>query len=114
MTDPLVAEALALRDGVLFARPRGFLRVVLEVDCKDVVALWASCSMVASVLLEIEELALSFQSFVIQHISRKANTPAHFCAKFACTLGVTSCWMDSPPSFFMTSIMAHHAGARDD
>ena len=92
--------------------------MVMEVDCKEVVDLWASRtfsrSTVAPVLLDIEGLALSFQSFVIQFVSRKANAPAHLCAKFACTLGVTSCWMDSPPNFLMTSVMADHAGARDD
>ena len=92
--------------------------MVLEVDCKEVVDLWASRtfsrSTVAPVLLEIEGLALSFQSFAIQFVSRNANAPAHLCAKFACALGVSSCWMDSPPSFLMTSIMADHAGARVD
>jgi hypothetical protein len=39
VTDPLVAEALSPRDGVIFARLRGFPRVVMEVDCLEVVNL---------------------------------------------------------------------------
>ncbi|KAK1652130.1 hypothetical protein QYE76_069935 [Lolium multiflorum] len=70
VTNPLIAEALALRDGVIFAKLRGFTRVLVETDCKEVVDFWDS-----------------------------PNTPVHLCAKHACTLEVTSCWMNSPPSF---------------
>ena len=40
VTDPLIAEALAVRDGVIFARLRGFSHVLLETDCLEVVSLW--------------------------------------------------------------------------
>lgn len=115
VTDPLIAEALALRDGVIFAKLRGFSRVVMETDCLEMVQLWHSRrfsrSIVAPLLLEIDELALSFLSFDIQHVIRSANLPAHLCAKHASTLGVTDCWMDSPPGFLMTSVMADRVGA---
>jgi hypothetical protein len=39
ITDPMIAKALALRDGVIFAKLRGFSRVVMEVDCLEVVNL---------------------------------------------------------------------------
>ena len=65
----MIAEALALRDGVIFAKLRGFTRVVMEVDCLEVVNLWdsrvVSRSVVAPILLEIEGLALSFTSFIM-------------------------------------------------
>lgn len=117
ITDPLVAEALALRDGVIFAKLRGFTRVVLEVDCLEVVRLWDSRlfsrSLIAPILAEIEGLASSFISFCIQHVSRNSNFSAHLCAKHASTLEVSSCWMDSPPSFLMTSLMADRVVAYD-
>jgi hypothetical protein len=60
VTDSLVAEALALWDGVLFARLRGYRRVVMETE---VVNLWntrcGSRSVVAPILLELEELSTS-------------------------------------------------------
>lgn len=118
VSDPLTAETLALRDGVIFAKLRGLSRVVMEVDCLEVVNLWNSRtfsrSLVAPLLSEIEELASSFISFVIQHVMRNANTSAHLCAKHACTLEVTGCWMDSPPGFLMTSVLADRVGAADD
>jgi hypothetical protein len=38
--DPLAAEALALRDGVIFAKLRGYPNVVMETDCLEIVNLW--------------------------------------------------------------------------
>jgi hypothetical protein len=115
VTDPLIAEAMALRDGVIFARLRGFQKVVMEVDCLEVVNLWndrhGARSVVTPILLDIGELSLSFESFVINHVSRSANTPAHLCAKRACTLMVMSSWLDGVPDFLVVSIQADQAGA---
>jgi hypothetical protein len=66
---------------------------------------------VAPILLEIEGIASSFYSFVIQHVKRTSNMPAHLCVKFACTHDVTSCWLDCVPSFLSTSLLADSAGA---
>ena len=109
VTNPLVAEALALRDGVIFTKLRGFAQVVMEVDCLDVVDQWIkhqdSRSIIAPILVEIEELARGFKSFLIQHVMRLSNNSAHLCAKAACTLEVSECWMSSPPSFLVSSIL---------
>ena len=110
-----MAEASDVREGVVVALLRGFARVQIETDCLDVVNLWNSCrtlrSMIASLLLDIEELAASFTSFDILHVKRHANIPAHLYAKHACTLEVLECWMDSPPGLLVTSLMADSAGA---
>jgi len=42
VTDPLIDEAMALREGVTFAQFRGVSHVVMEVDCLEVVNLWSS------------------------------------------------------------------------
>jgi hypothetical protein len=107
VTNPLIAEALALRDGVIFAKLRGFTRVLMETDCKEVVDFWesrtGSRAVIAPIIQEIEGLVSSFLSFDVSHVMRSANTPAHLCAKHACTLEVTSCWMNSPRSLSTTS-----------
>jgi hypothetical protein len=117
ITDPLIAEAMSLREGVIFAKLRGFQRVVFEVDCLEVVNLWdsraGSRSVVAPILQDIEGLASSFIYFVIQHVKRSANVPAHLCAKFACTQEDTCCWFDHVPSFLTTSLQADSAGVFD-
>ena len=87
VSDPFVAEALALREGVIFAQLRGFSHVVMEVDCLKVVNLWSSRdssrSIVAHILDEIREKSLSFISFSIRHVPREVNTLADLCAKKA-------------------------------
>ena len=111
VTDPFIDEALALRDGVIFASLRGFSHVIMETDCLEVVNLWTSRhsnrSAVAPLLVEIGELAANFTSFRIQHVSRSANVPAHLCAKHACSLMVTESWTDVRPPFLLTSLMAN-------
>nr|XP_051230109.1 uncharacterized protein LOC127348034 [Lolium perenne] len=77
LTDPLTAEALAMRDGVIFARLRGFTRVVLEVDCLETVNLWntrhGARSAVTPILSEIGELSSVFISFVVKHLEEPIN-----------------------------------------
>ena len=113
ITDPLVAEATAVREGVVVALLRGFTRVQIETDCLDVVNFWnsrrTSRSLIAPLLLDIEELAASFTSFDILHVKRHANVLTHLCAKHACTLMVTESWTDSRPSFLLTSLLADDA-----
>jgi hypothetical protein len=87
----------------------------MEVDCLEIVNLWnsraGSRSVVAPVLLDIEGLASTFTSFIIQHVKRHANMPAHLCAKFAYTQDETSCWMNLVPSFLTVSCQADSARA---
>jgi hypothetical protein len=103
----MIVEALSLRVGVIFGKLRGVSWVVVEVDCLELVNLLnsraVSRSVVALILLEIEGLASTFNFFVIHHVKRAANMPAHMCAKFACTQDETCCWMNLAPSFLMSS-----------
>uniref|UniRef100_A0A8I6Y823 RNase H type-1 domain-containing protein n=1 Tax=Hordeum vulgare subsp. vulgare TaxID=112509 RepID=A0A8I6Y823_HORVV len=83
----------------------------METDSLEVTNIWAtrhdSRSVAAPILLEIEELATSFNSFVICHIVRSANGPAHICAKHACTINMTESWIDSTPSLLINSLLAN-------
>ena len=87
VTDPLIAEALALREGVIVANLRGFKKIIMETDCLEVVNLCntrhGSRSIVAPILLQIGELCNNFDVFILQHVTRSANGPAHLCAKRA-------------------------------
>jgi hypothetical protein len=62
-------------------------------------------------LLEIEGPVLNFNLFVIQHVMRASNLPAHLCVKYACTQDETSYWMDLEPGFPASSLQADRAGA---
>jgi hypothetical protein len=89
--------------------------VVMETDCLEIVNLWnshhGSRVAVAPILHEIGELVTCFTSFIIQHVLRLANNSAHLCAKHACTLLVTSSWLDCTPDFLVISLMANRSGS---
>ncbi|KAI5018373.1 hypothetical protein ZWY2020_043261 [Hordeum vulgare] len=82
----------------------------MEIDCLEVVTLWNTRhnthSIVAPILDETGELARDSIMFDIQHVMRIANIPVHLCAKRACILNVTECWLDDTPSFLVTSLLA--------
>ncbi|KAF7011834.1 hypothetical protein CFC21_026098 [Triticum aestivum] len=86
----------------------------METDCQELVQLWHtrhnSRSVVAPNLDEIGELSCDFSVFEIQHVLRSTNLPAHLCAKRACTLNVTECWLEETPSFLVTSLLADCPG----
>ena len=110
VTDPLIVEAESMRDGVVFAKLRGYPHVIMETDCLEVVNLWKSShfsrSIVTPILLDLRERASTFSSFTIVHVSRSANLPAHLCAKRACTLMATDSWLETVPPFLVMSLLA--------
>lgn len=105
VTDSFIAEVQALREGVIFAQLRGYSHVFMEVDCVEVVNLWLSRhntrSLLAPIFDKIRDRALSFASFTVQHSSRDANGPAG-----TTSLVVSECWLDSCPSFLVSSLLA--------
>jgi ribonuclease HI len=72
ITNLLITECMAVRDGVLFAKIQGLTHVIMETDCLKVVNRWNthynSHSIVAPLSVEIGELAFSFTRFNIQHV----------------------------------------------
>ena len=42
ITDPLIVEVFALRDGVIFSQLRGFSQVLMKTDSLELVQLWHS------------------------------------------------------------------------
>ena len=109
VTDPLIVEAMALREGAIFAQLRGFSHVVMEVDFSAVVDLWnlrhVSRSIVAPILDNIGEISTSFASFSIKYVRREANMPADRCAKLACSLLGSDRWVHDCPPFLVNSLL---------
>jgi hypothetical protein len=83
--------------------------VVLETGCLEGVDLWKtrhdSPSVVTPILQDIGEFALSFTSFVIQHVSRSANHSAQLCAKLACTPDGIHSWLECIPNFLVVNVL---------
>jgi hypothetical protein len=77
----------------------------------ELVNLWSSRhTNVAPILDEVGELVSGFESFFIQHIRRSSNNMAHLSVKLACTLEVTSSWLDDSPDFLVNSLRAACTG----
>ena len=109
-SDPFIVEALALRDGAIFAQLRGFSHGVMETDRLEVIHLWTSGhnsrTVVAPIFHEIREISLVFASFAVQHVSREANIPADMCAKLATSVSSSECWIEDSPGFLISNLVA--------
>ncbi|PNT68773.1 uncharacterized protein LOC112271862 [Brachypodium distachyon] len=107
ISDPLIVEALALRDACCLAKEKAFQRVILETDCAELVRLWrarsSQRSVVGPILDEIIEFSQSFISCEIVFVRREANFVAHECARSAVSNGVSSEWVGIAPSFLLQS-----------
>uniref|UniRef100_A0ACD6AMU6 Uncharacterized protein n=1 Tax=Avena sativa TaxID=4498 RepID=A0ACD6AMU6_AVESA len=107
ISDPLSVEALAFRDAVAFAKQHGFVRVICESDCAELVNLWrgrkTQRSALAPMCSEIDETSSSFELFEFSFVGRNANKVAHECARYACTHVESRSW-DEPPDFLDNSL----------
>lgn len=103
VTGPLVVKAISLREGVIFAKLRGFARVEMETGSLK----WSisgthavSLCLLIAPLLDIEGPTSCFTSFAIHHVKRHVNVLAHLCAKCLHTRGDEV--LDGlPPSFWL-------------
>jgi hypothetical protein len=115
IVDPLISEALALRDAVLFARARSFSHISVETDCSELVRLWENKrtdrSVIAPILEEVSILSLDLQVFSISFAGRSANKSAHECARYACLHNMSEEWSGASPVFLQNSLQADCNGA---
>jgi hypothetical protein len=103
----LVAEALSLRNATVFAMERGFNKVVLEVDCSELVRHWlereSDRSIIKPMVDEISELSVSFISFSVVFACREANHAAHSCAKYGLLQEGSFLWDTEPTALLLQS-----------
>ena len=100
-TDVLLAEAWAVRDGILVALDAGHHNIIVECDSLDLVSLINSEELVFSevgvFIDDIRSLSASV-SAKVQYISRNGNTLAHELAKFAVKSLCSKVWESDFPS----------------
>ena len=99
--DALTAEAMAARDGLVFAGAHGFEKVHLEVYNLTLVKLLQSdrgdLSIVSGLWQEIRELSRSFVCFKLSFVFREGNEAAHVCAGLASLSNPVEVWLHSFP-----------------
>jgi len=97
----LMAEAMACRDGLIFARTRGVRKLQLETDCQVLVNLWTNRtsqkSEINPILQQMEDLSRSFEAFDLVFINRKCNRFAHECARLVSRDNPVEEWLITPP-----------------
>ena len=105
VSDALMAEALAVRDGLILAAEQEATRVVLETDNATVATLVRSDdgfrSVIAGVWHEIRELSLSFASFICTHVNQEGNEAAHLCARRPSASSPVMSWVGDLPNWLM-------------
>jgi ribonuclease HI len=83
--EALTMEALALRDGMAFARDRGVQRLYLKTDSQELVKLWKvganQRSRITPIIREAWELCSLFSDLKLMYSSRSCNQVAHTLAK---------------------------------
>ena len=100
--DATMAEASALRDGLLLAQQIGCSHVQIQADCSKVVNTMFDGSFLATtsaaIFEECNHLWEEFTTISITHCHRESNQVAHELARQA-RLERNSCiWIDDPPA----------------
>uniref|UniRef100_A0A8I6WDP0 RNase H type-1 domain-containing protein n=1 Tax=Hordeum vulgare subsp. vulgare TaxID=112509 RepID=A0A8I6WDP0_HORVV len=89
--NPELAEAIAIKRGLLFALSEGLQEVVLASDCLTVIQRINSLDMDRSlrgpVIQDIKHLRTSFSTCSIFHVRREQNVSAHLLARSCNQLG---------------------------
>lgn len=99
-TNPLVAEALVLRDAIIFASNLQLNKIVMESDNLQLVqAVRGEIEVrsISNLIQDILTLHSKFQGFGITWLAREGNHCAHLVADLHCHQSLPSGWIFRPP-----------------
>ena len=106
LVDAPMAEAYALKEGLMLAQYIGGNRFIVQSDCMEVVEIMNNGGFTANSAAAIyDELNIvwgGFQEILIEHLSREANQVAHELARQALLTKVFCMWDNDPPSFIVS------------
>jgi ribonuclease HI len=109
VTTPLMAEAIAMREGLKLANKIRYNRVQAESDSTDVIDArkgeerWWDEN--AAIFAECVDMVTSVGDVSFSHCPRKANKVAHELAKFSFSNELCCNWVDEPPSFLLDKLI---------
>ena len=100
LLDSEVAETLAMRKGLEFAKDMSFLNLIAESDASNVIlvsnAHQQSPHYVGSIIRDCISFKGSFRSLIFLHVRREANQAAHYLAKYALK-NLDCIWVEETP-----------------
>ena len=100
--DAMMAEAMAMRDGLIFANSLGFPWVEAESDSQVVInycdgqPIWGDAA--AAIFAECLDVSTSIGKVIFKHCSRTLNKAAHVLAQFSYCNKNSVSWTEEPPS----------------
>lgn len=101
ISEAIMIEAIACRDGVQLAKQMNLTKVCLETDCLELTKLWDSLntqrSAVSLILQGIWDITRSFHEFSFVYVSRNCNRVPHECARQATREHTRVEWQLNPP-----------------
>ena len=100
LVDAPMAEAYALKEGLMLAQHIGGNRLIVQSDCMEVVEIMGNGGFMANSAVAIYDecnIAWSgFEEISIEHLSREANQVAHELARQAMLTKENCIWDDDP------------------
>jgi ribonuclease HI len=105
----MVAEALAMKEGIGLAHRLGCSRVVAESDSLEVIQAcngeqrwWNEAS---AIFADCVDAAINLDSISFTHCPRESNEVAHSLARFCFDVKSDCTWVDEPPSFLLQPLL---------
>ena len=105
VVDTPMAEAHALKEGVMLAQHIGGIRLIFQSDCQEVVDIMSNegftANSGAAIYDEIMIVWKGFDQISMEHLHSEANQVAHELARRAMSLEQNCYWDDDPPDFII-------------
>lgn len=105
LVDAPMAEAFALKEGLMLAQHIGGNKLIVLTDCMEVVEIMENAGFTANSAVAVYDecniVWSGFQEISIEHLSREANQVAHELARQAMISKVNCIWDDDPPGFIV-------------
>ncbi|KAM3310913.1 hypothetical protein ACQJBY_031535 [Aegilops geniculata] len=107
--DAITTEAMAMRDGLLFANSLGFSRIEAECDSLQVINFCSGQTRwwdeAAVLFAECIYICSSIGKVTFKHCLRSCNNVAHVLANHSYRNKSSFSWLDEPPDFLMRELV---------
>ncbi|XP_031090962.1 uncharacterized protein LOC115995954 [Ipomoea triloba] len=99
--DPLLAEAMAIKEALAWVKELGHNNLIIETDCLNFCLAFHSrtldFSYVGSIIKQCRIIARDIGNLSVRHVKRSVNHVAHVLAKATGSLSVRGSWVLHPP-----------------
>ncbi|GMN53173.1 hypothetical protein TIFTF001_022317 [Ficus carica] len=102
-----LAECLALREGLSFAKEIECVNLEVETDAINVVSTVVEnrkLSMEGPILEDVKQLLVQLRGTGIHHVCRSANLVAHLLARFGFNSNCTNVWISETPTVVSNAV----------